>query len=259
MMWQGNHRLHLAVCGLASAAIGVSAGYVAASRILEKAFQERLEAEIQDAKAFFQDMYSTPVFEKHEAPEEELLERVRTSTQEHDGPPVDLVGQALAAVATYDPAAEEEAREEEARHSPVVVNNIFQQATPAGDEVLAALEADRDPSKPYIITREEFLADDPDHEQVPFTYWAGDDILVDDRQEYQPIEEIDQIAGEDNLLRFGYGSGDENVLYIRNEGIKMDLHITLSTGKYAEEVMAFNNDETHLEHSIKRFRPYHDD
>jgi NTP pyrophosphatase (non-canonical NTP hydrolase) len=259
MRWQENTRLMIAVSSGISVAVGAGVGYVLASKMLEKSFQERLEAEIQDARSFYQDMYSTPVFVAEE--KEEVFESIREATDAHDGPPQDLVGQALSAMATYDPEGEEAREEERARHQPVIVNNIFANTVPPGEEVLGALMADRDPAKPYIITREEFLQGRDEFEQVEYTYWEGDDILVDDRYEFQPIENMELVAGEENLLRFGYGSGDENVLYIRNEAMDppLDLHITKSSGKYAVEVMAVGSEDDHLEHSEPRkFRPYHD-
>ncbi len=246
---------------VASAAAGSGAGYLVASKLLEKEFEARLEEEIQKAKVFYQEMYSTPPVMEITEDDRELLKDIREATDEHDGPPVDLVGQALAAVSTYDPTQEEERLEEEARTTPVIVNNIFQNVVPPGEEVLGALMADRDPSKPYIITKEEFLEGVDDFEQIAFTYWEGDNTLIDDRYEFNPIEDHEFVVGEENLLRFGYGSGDQNVLYVRNEGSEMDLHITKSTGKYAVEVMAVGSEDDgpHLEHSQKRFRPYHDD
>lgn len=265
MTWSSivkNHKTHLALTAVLSAGVGAGAGILAYARVVEAQFQERLQAEIQEAKVFYQEMYSTPTFvaEEPSPNESALLERVREATDEHDGPPVDLVGQALSAMSTYDPEASEEEEELLARKSPVVVNNIFTNATPPGEEVLGALMADRDPSKPYIITKNEYFQNEPDNEQIAFTYWEGDDVLVDDRYEFQPIEDHELVAGEDNLLRFGYGSGDENIVYIRNEAVDppMDLVITKSTGKYAVEVMAID-EGPHLEHVQKRFRPYHDE
>ena len=265
MTWDSimkSHKSHLVLTAVLSASAGAGVGILVYARVLEAKFQNRLQDEIQDAKVFYQDMYSTPTFvaEEPSPSEEELLGKIREATDEHDGPPVDLVGQALSAMSTYDPEASDEEEERLARKSPVVVNNIFTNATPPGEEVLGALMADRDPSKPYIITKHEYFENEPEHEQVAFTYWEGDDTLVDDRYEYQPVENHEYVAGEDNLLRFGYGSGDENIIYIRNESTQMDLVITKSTGKYAVEVMAIDEEGPHLEHSQPRkFRPYHDD
>lgn len=249
-----NVRFLVGVCSVASAALGGAAGYVVSTKILEKKFQERLTAEMQDAKSYYQDLYSTPTFVQ-----DNYTVEVKVPDAEEDDPvPSDLVAKAIGALRDYQGEDHEEKEEKGRIHrEPVIINNIFTNATPPGEEVLGALLADRDPSAPYIITKEEFLQNEPDFEQAQFTYWEGDGILVDDREEMDPIQNTDMVAGDDNLLRFGYGSGDENVLYVRNETLDppIDLHITRSSGKYSVEVMAFlDDDEPHLEHSQRRFR-----
>jgi hypothetical protein len=241
-----------------SAVISGGVSYVIVKKELEKKFQEQLTTEIDDARSYFQQMYSTPTFVAEEPTPEEgkLLEAIREEYGENDSMPVDLVGNALSAARAYSGTEEEPQNEpgDPRPPAPVVINNIFTNATPAGEEVMDALMASRDPAEPYIITKEEFYQNDGDFEQKKFTYWEGDDILVDDQEEFNPIEDVERVAGEDNLLRFGYGSGDEHVLYIRNETLDppLDLHITRSTGKYSVEVMALDEDEPHLQHSQPR-------
>jgi hypothetical protein len=261
MKWQANPKVWIAACSAMSAFAGAAVGFVVAKKALENKFQEQLAAEVADARSYFQQMYSTPTFVAEEPALDEddvvHLEAVREATEEIDGIPADLVGDALSAQRSYD-ADDYAAEPGDTRvPAPVIVNNIFQNATQAGDAVLDALMKDRDPNFPYIITKEEFYQNDQDFEQKKFTYWEGDDILADDQEELNPIEDVERVAGEDNLRRFGYGSGDEHVLYIRNETLDppMDLHITRSTGRYAVEVMALDDDEPHLQHSIpRRFR-----
>lgn len=242
-MTELNPRVVLAAASALSAFAGAAASYVVTTKVMESKFQERLHNEVQDARAFFQQMYSTPTFVEVPAETEKAL----IAKEE----PVDRVGAALESLESYQPT-----QEDEVDRKPVIVNNIFTNVTSPGTEVLAALMATRDPAEPYIITREEFYENDPEFEQQQFTYWEGDDILVDDREEFNPVDS-EVVVGEDNLMRFGYGSGDENVLYVRNETLDppMDLHITKSTGKYGDEVMAIGTDEEpHLEHAQRRFR-----
>lgn len=246
----------LTVAGL----IGGVVGYVVASKTLEKKFREIADNEIQEAKVFYQDMYSRPVMvaeDREEAPKDridpvDLFEDLPDEVQHR------LVSEAHAALRTYNPAEEEAIQATKSVPSPTIVN-VFANATPPGEAVMAALLADRDPSKPYIITKEEYFQNDPDHEQKQFTFYAGDGILVDDQEEYDPIPNNEPIVGEDNLLRFGYGSGDEHTLYIRNETLDppIDLYVTRSVGSYMHEVLGGDHDESepHLKHSVpRRFR-----
>lgn len=257
MKWnlRGNNNLLIVASSVTSAVVGAAVGYVVANQLLEKKFQEQLKIETQDARAYFQQMYSTPTFVADEPvqEEEELLEKVKQATDEFDGVPVDLVGRALEAVSEYRSDGNDTEPGDDRTPAPVI-RNIFEEATPAGEEVFEALLKSRDPNFPYIISKEEFYQNEPDHEQRKFTYWEADEVLVDDREEFNPIDDIERVAGEDNLLRFGYFSGDDHVLYIRNENLDppMDLHITRSTGKYADEVMGLDDDEPHLRHSQPR-------
>ncbi len=256
MKWsiRGNTKLLIFACSATSAALAGFAGYVAADKQLEKKYEAHLEVEIQKAKELYQEMYSKPavlVIDDEEAPEDSLLDQVSTESQTRYVEVEDPIAKALDAVHRYQPTDEDE----DGRPSPIVIQNVFESGhTAPGEEVLEALLAERDSEKPYIITKEEFLTADPEYRQERFTYYEGDDILVMDSEEYHPVDN-DVVAGEDNLYRFGYGSGDEWVLYIRNEELEMDLHITKSTGKYAVEVMALDDDEPHLQHSQpRRFR-----
>lgn len=113
----------------------------------------------------------------------------------------------------------------------------------------------RDPDRPYLITEEEYLEAAPQFDQVEFTYYEGDGILAN--QQDDTIDLIDVVVGSDNLMRFGHGSNDENIVYVRNVGLTMDIEISKSPGKYSVEVGGFE-DETELKHSAsirpRRFR-----
>lgn len=247
-----------------AAAVGGAVGYAVASKMLEKKFREIADAEIQEAKIYYQGMYSRPVIEV------EKVEKVEKPEPEYDAETdiadiletegfLDLdsedkrriISDAVKAARSYQPT------EERSDTSPVpTIVNVFTNPTPPGEEVLLALLADRDPSKPYIITKSEFYENEGDLEQKQFTYWESDGgVLVDDQDEYDPVDN-EKVAGEDNLLRFGYGSGDERTLYIRNESIGMDLCIVKSPGSYTDEIMGISEDDgPHLKHSqIRRFR-----
>jgi hypothetical protein len=120
----------------------------------------------------------------------------------------------------------------------------------------------RDPDKPYLITEEEFLEAAPQYEQANFTYYAGDGVLANARDETVDGD-WDQIIGVDNLMRFGQGSNDENIVYIRNVQLELDVEVARSTGKYSVEVAGLDDGdsepETELRHSsykqpLRRFR-----
>jgi hypothetical protein len=101
--------------------------------------------------------------------------------------------------------------------------------------------ASRTPGEPYVVSRDEFMEhEDDSFNQVTLTFYAGDNVLADDQDEV--IFDVDDLVGEDNLNRFGHGSNDPNVVYIRNERLTLDIEVLQSHGEFAVEVLG--NDPT---------------
>jgi len=99
----------------------------------------------------------------------------------------------------------------------------------------------RDRNHPYIIHQNEFEESFPEYQQLQWTYYAGDDILCDERDEVVVRPEL--VVGEANLKRFGHGSGDPNMIYIRNDRLEIEWEITRSFKSHAEEVLGLDPDE----------------
>lgn len=100
---------------------------------------------------------------------------------------------------------------------------------------------DRDPSRPYVITEAEYRIDRPEFEKDSLTYYAGSDTLAEEDGTYIPDK--NGTAGNQNLYDcFGMGSGDERLLYIRNERVMTDFEINLNDGKYDEQVLGIFED-----------------
>jgi len=253
-----------------AAALGAGAGYLVALKVLEKKFRAIADEEIAEARIYYQKLYHrSPLVISEEKTENDGTEMVPLVDESQEAPPGTwdelsevaqerIMTKAMQAMGTY-VAPVEEMEVTEKRE--VTVRNTFAEYQPPGEEVLSALLADRDPSEPYIITKVEYYENEPDHEQRAFTWYEGDSVLVDDQEEYNPIQDVNRVVGEDNLLRFGYGSEDEHVIYIRNETVDppFDLCVTRSTGKYADEVMGFDDTEPHIKHSQPRKFRLNDD
>jgi hypothetical protein len=101
--------------------------------------------------------------------------------------------------------------------------------------------AQRDRNHPYIIHENEFQETFPEYQQLQWTYYAGDNILSDERDEVVVRPEL--VVGEENLKRFGHGSSDENMVYIRNDRLEIEWEITRSWKSHAEEVLGLDPDE----------------
>lgn len=91
----------------------------------------------------------------------------------------------------------------------------------------------RDPLVPYIIHIDEFRQNEPDHTQITVTYYEVDDVLADVRD--TPIEDMDETIGLGNLGRWGHGSNDEHIVYVRNEYLKLDYEIVRDRGSFQDQ------------------------
>lgn len=106
----------------------------------------------------------------------------------------------------------------------------------------------------YVIHRDEYMGDEMGFHQATITYYAGDDILVDESD--TPMYNFREQLGE--TFEFGKGSGDPNVLYIRNERESAEFEILLHLGRYEVEVLGLEIEEelgkNDLKHSVPRFK-----
>lgn len=184
-------------------------------------YEEILKQEIAEAKAFYklankQGEFATPeqaVASLHPLPETELEE-------------------AVVALNKYQGRSDEEERSV----------NIFTERTPEDDNFDLEEEMEnRSPNSPYVISSDEFMEAEEGYDQITITYYAGDDTLADDKE--QEIPNVDLIIGEGNLERFGHGSGDTRIVYIRNDRMQTDFEVLKSDGKYAHEVLGFEHSD----------------
>jgi hypothetical protein len=124
-----------------------------------------------------------------------------------------------------------------------IESNVFDQTysdVPEWDQ--EAEEENRHSGAPFIISKAEFFEGELGFTQMNLTYYEGDDVLVD--EEDQHIPDVDEIVGQDNLLKFGYGSGDPRVLYVRHEPKQIDFEVTLDSGSYASAMGYIQHDDS---------------
>jgi len=87
---------------------------------------------------------------------------------------------------------------------------------------------------PYVVSLAEFTNDEEDFDKITITYFETDDTLIDERDETLGIENS---VGQANLLRFGVGSESPDVVYIRNETLKIDFEVCRNLGSYTQTVL----------------------
>jgi hypothetical protein len=116
-------------------------------------------------------------------------------------------------------------------------------------------QENRTPDAPYVIHRDEFFNRETGYHQNTLQWYVGDKILCDEND--VPIYAPEKVVGQ---LRFGHGSGDPNVVYVRNEKLSAEYEIVRNEGLYQIEVLGIEVEEQadadDLKHSqtIRRFR-----
>lgn len=140
----------------------------------------------------------------------------------------------------------------------VITTSVFDNAQRVPDWNQEAEEELRKTELIYILTKDEFFTNKWDFEEQQFTYYEGDDVVCDNHGDVMVTNVVEQL-GTDCLSKFGYGSNDEDVVYLINERLRNVYEITRTDGKYSETVLGIE-DEAELRHSSspRKFRSYHD-
>lgn len=230
-----------------SLASGLAVGHLATKKYLTEKYEEIANQEIAEAKAFYAAVYDKPDPEDLAAQYDEIPETV----------PDEVMERAVEALRNYVPNLKMEEPEEEVT---LISKNIFAMAPEDFDyEVEVSM---RNSVDPYIVTAEEFYQNEDDYEQTQITYFAEDDIFSDGKE--APIVDVENTVGLWASERFGHGSNDPLVVYIRNPRIEMDFEVTKSEGSFAKEVHGieprYPRDLKHSSDRIKvrKFRTYDD-
>ena len=236
----------LIIAGVGTFASGLGLGWVASYYVNRGKFQAQADAEIQSIKDAYapyskEGIYATPEgaaltlgFSPLEAEEideitalgrakvNEILEENGYSPLNTPGEPDPITGETIV--------------------SSIIENSfkeVAEEALPMGsdeeDEEEATLP-DRDPDHPYIISKLMFDHDETyDGNKSSLTYYEEDETLTDERETI--LNNIEEVVGIGNLNNFGLGSGDHNVLYVRNEKLQTDIEIVRDPRSFQEVVL----------------------
>ena len=140
--------------------------------------------------------------------------------------------------------------EDEDEDAEPIVDNVFAHSD---DWDYDAELATRTSEDPYILHQDEFINGEMEYDQSTLVYYAGDDIMADESD--TPLYGYPSRLGE---LKFGHGSTDKAVVYIRNEKLHAEWEVLLHTGRFEVEVLGNTieqeYEEQELKHSVLRFR-----
>jgi hypothetical protein len=214
--------LYAAIIGVVG---GVAGAYFIIERKLGKEFDQRLSDELVGLRVYYgaEKEYSSP-----EAAVEALY-------ADKDPDQLEIVVEDLG----YNRESETDLRE--------VVKNVFTDAADdMGDFDAEAEMAAREAGLPYVLLHDEFFESDLDG--ISLEFYEGDNVLADDKG--QPITDVDNVIGEDSLLKFGHGSRDPNVVYVHNPELDTNFEIVRNNGRFDEIVLGLK----HSEPTFRRMR-----
>ena len=213
----------LASSVIAAFAIGGALGYILTRRRLEEEYLTISKLEIEEARRFYRKLNKEDFPTPEDAVRRFILKNEPTITSD----------QFVEALRQY-------TGESIPQSDTIEVKNIFDRGSNTDPEVGYAEEVQtRNREAPYILSLSAFMSNESGYTQVTLTYYAGDNVLTDERDE--PIEDVNATIGLENLYRFGDFSGDPRTIYISNERLQMDFEVLRHDGKYTVEVLGLDD------------------
>jgi hypothetical protein len=221
----------MSAIGICALAVGLGAGYIYGKRhhnviiVEEDSGQMELDFDSEEEEEYVRPAPVTPIFEH-------IPDRIieAESAEEEDPEP-----------------PEEEVPE---------VHNIFVKTDDPDWDYEFEVNS-RSSELPYVIHVDEFVNDEMGLPQSSLTFYEGDEVLTDEQD--NPIYNHRDIVGD---LKFGHGSNDPNVVYIRNEKLNAEYEVLLYDGHFAHEVLglhAAEEIEDEIKHSQASYRFRQDD
>lgn len=251
----------LAVLGATlTAASGVCWGYVLASKELEEKFDDelrhRLDIEVDKIRNYYAILNKETQPEDHsegDIPDDVVIDtqnlvipKELLATPEGRKRVMEQISEAIEPGDARELVGEDRFPEEEPEETPVVVNAFDEQA----------LLDERGGDVPYVISKEEYLRNDAGFESYKLTWFEGDGVLIDEHDD--AIPDTEAVVGDRNLQRFGQLSGNNNIVYVRNDSSSCLFEIVRDPGTASEALFGVpdEDDLATLEHSsMKRRRP----
>lgn len=249
----------LAAVSVGSFAAGAGGSYIFFSKKLEKHYRLVADEEVLAAKIFYSkrakvDEFSDPTAlvedlglspePVEEEDEDDALEPSQANMLKGAIEILDQQKYTNYSKAEHIPEPPSPREVEEVKQS--VRNNIFDQAR--AEYVQADELAKMAEGKPYIITVADYMSGKSGFAQMTLNYYMEDDVLANEID--IPVEDQEATIGEDNI-RFGCGSSDPSVVYVRNDEKYEEYEIIRHTGSFAEEVADMYDPQP----KVKRFRP----
>lgn len=249
--------VYLAVGITVGAATGAGIAWFISKRHYRLKYERLAEQEISEAKAFYNRLAKDDLVKPADSAEsdERGVSKLTETGERAVRAMTNYQGRGIVS-APEDGTLMREVEEEETEIEVVpVTSNVFDARN--SDDVWDqdAEEAHRatlNAGDPYIISHMEYNENENSYDQRTFTYFAEDDVLVDDSD--KPIDLIDAVVGEGNLTRFGHGTLDNRIVHIRNDKLGMDFEIVKNERSYSKEVLGIQHSDGPTVRKMRRDR-----
>ena len=228
--------------------VGAITGYFIAKRRLQTKYSQIADDEIAEMREHYQAKARALDAEAAKRPVNEIVKERGYSSSEgapDEAPPMAVpppVQPPVTVVETededggeppnYDPERSENTR------------NLFQEAEVTHEWDWHEERKKRSPDRPYVIHYDERF-DTEEYSDMTLTYYEIDDVICNERDEIIDPGDIDRLLGKPNLNRFGHGSNDASIVYIRNDTLQITYEVVRSPNSYAEEVHGFSHDDAY--------------
>lgn len=240
--------------GLLGAAAGATAGsiiaFVIAYRKAEAKYREVANTEIEEMRQHYQNK-ALALDAKIQKEDLESIVTERGYAAPTTGPPMAVQPPAGVAEREDDVAGEPPDDSEMAEEPEPEVRNVFEEARVDHEWDYHRERRLRSPDVPYVIHYDE--RKELDYQEVTLTYYEGDDVLCTERDEVVDPDKRNELIGERSLSRFGHGSNDASIVYVRNDQLELVYEVVKSPNSYAEEVHGFSHD-AYFRGNVERMR-----
>lgn len=127
----------------------------------------------------------------------------------------------------------DEAKTEEIRENLQNLIDTYTDTGSAQDEATArfvesgAAEIVHSFTPPFVIPKETYAWDEEgeNYAKITITYYPKERLVLDDEED--KIEDVASMLGWKNLTRFGDGSGDPRIVFIRNRRMETDFEVVM--------------------------------
>jgi len=223
--------------------VGALTGYLVAKRLLETKYSKIADDEIAEMRRHYQAKLKAAEAQAVKlAPVKDIVTERGYASPET---PTDIAPPM--AVKPPETVKEDEVDTPENRRKVVEdleeseTKNIFEEVPQVNHEWDWHKERrQRSPDIPYVVHYDERL--EMEYTDVTLTYYEIDDVLCNERDEIVDPDDRDSVVGEANLNRFGHGSNDPSIVYIRNDRLEILYEVVRSPNSFSEEVHGIEHD-----------------